>query len=73
MIVQILTENSVGKYKDCGSGSDNSPEAQQVAKHESVGSGSSPDPHPLGLIKYLNPRMLGLEACQTYVHLDISA
>jgi hypothetical protein len=37
MIVQILTENSVGKYKDCGSGSDNSPEAQQVAKLESVG------------------------------------
>jgi len=73
MIVQIPTENSVGKYKDCGSGSDNSPEAQQVAKLESVGSGSSSDPRPLGLIEYLNPRMLGLEACQTYVHLDISA
>ena len=72
MIVQIPTENSVGKYKDCGSGSDNSPEAQKVAKPESVESGSSLDPRPLGLIEYLNPRILGLEACQTYVHLDIS-
>jgi hypothetical protein len=51
-------------------GSGNLPEAQQVAEPKSVGFDNSSYPRPLRLIEYLNPKMLGLEASQTHVHLD---
>ena len=56
--------------KSKSGGSSNSANAQQVAKPESVGSDSLSYLRPLGLIEYLNSRMLGLETRQTHVHMD---